>query len=89
LDGLGQKVQRRHQHENAALGDNALCRCRRDDGLSRSARGVYLPAQAINGNAARRDIETAHNGGNGLDLMVTQFHGHSRVLLFRGMWRAI
>ncbi|WP_214665093.1 hypothetical protein, partial [Streptomyces javensis] len=43
---------------------------------------MYLPAQAINGNAARRDIETAHNGGNGLDLMVTQFHGHSRVLLF-------
>ncbi|MFJ9689279.1 hypothetical protein ACIRRX_26755 [Streptomyces bacillaris] len=43
---------------------------------------MHLTAQAINGNPARRDIEAAHNGGNRLDLMVTQFHGHSRVLLF-------
>ncbi|WP_411146753.1 hypothetical protein [Streptomyces sp. x-80] len=43
---------------------------------------MNLPAQAIGRNAARRDIEAAHNGSHGLDLMVTQFHGHSRVLLF-------
>ncbi|MGW3060677.1 hypothetical protein ACWC98_32755 [Streptomyces goshikiensis] len=43
---------------------------------------MHLPAQAMSGNATGRDIEAAHNGGNRLDLMVTQFHGHSRVLLF-------
>ncbi|MGW5679549.1 hypothetical protein ACWEV4_31485 [Streptomyces sp. NPDC003860] len=43
---------------------------------------MHLPAQAIPGNAARRDIEAAHNGGYGLNLVFTQFNGHSRVLLF-------
>ncbi|MFC9131824.1 hypothetical protein ACFT4A_34015 [Streptomyces sp. NPDC057099] len=43
---------------------------------------MHLPAQAIPGNAAWRDIEAAHNGGYGLNLVFTQFNGHSRVLLF-------
>ncbi|MDG4536799.1 hypothetical protein [Streptomyces sp. AV19] len=43
---------------------------------------MHLPAQAIEGNAARRDIETTHNGSHGLNLVFTQFHGHSRALLF-------
>ncbi|MEK8141526.1 hypothetical protein NKH18_00005 [Streptomyces sp. M10(2022)] len=38
---------------------------------------MHLPAQAIDGDTVRRDIEAAHNGGNRLDLVVTQFHGHS------------
>ncbi|MGW0669733.1 hypothetical protein [Streptomyces sp. NPDC002746] len=46
---------------------------------------MHLPAQAINGNAARRDIESARNGGNGLDLVVTQFHGHFPFSPFRGI----
>ncbi|MER5781235.1 hypothetical protein ABT104_05830 [Streptomyces mobaraensis] len=43
---------------------------------------MHLPAQTIPGNAARRDIEAAHDGGYGLNLVFTQFHGHSRGLLF-------
>ncbi|MFI5621711.1 hypothetical protein [Streptomyces sp. NPDC051567] len=48
---------------------------------------MHLPAQAINGNAARRDIETAHDGGYGLNLVFTQFHGHSRVSFSRNAVR--
>ncbi|MDX3589079.1 hypothetical protein [Streptomyces europaeiscabiei] len=43
---------------------------------------MHLPAQAIEGDTARRDIEAVHNGGNGFDLVVTQLHGHARLLLF-------
>ncbi|MGW1656566.1 hypothetical protein [Streptomyces atratus] len=50
---------------------------------------MHLPAQAIEGNAVRRDIETAHNGGNGLNLVITQLHDHFPCSPFRRISRVI
>ncbi|MCP3771317.1 MULTISPECIES: hypothetical protein [unclassified Streptomyces] len=36
---------------------------------------MHLPAKAIPGDTTGRDIEATHNGGNGLDLVVTQLMG--------------
>ncbi len=40
------------------------------------------PRRPFQGNAARRDIEVAHDSGYGLNLVFTQFRGHSRVPFF-------
>ncbi len=76
LDRLGQQRQCRHQDQDAAFGRDPLRRGCGDDGLPRSARGVHLTAKAVRGNAARRNIKAAYDGGDGFDLMLTQFHGH-------------
>jgi len=67
FDGLGQQIQRRHEHQDATVGHQQLRDRRRDDCLPRPARGVHLPAQTAGSDATRRGVEAADDVGDGFE----------------------